>query len=301
MKDIHHERRQRLTGIALMCGAVALFAVLDTTAKYLSAQMPTAQIVAARYLTAFVLAFALVNPITHPRLAVTRRPSMQIIRSVLMLATTVLNFVAVRYLQLDQTLSIMFSAPFIVALLAGPFLGERLDWRRWTAICVGFCGVLLVTRPGLGGIHPAALLMVGAALCYAVYGIMTRALARTDSNETTLFYTNLVGAIVMVPVLPFVWTPPQDPFSWVLTVIMGFLGGLGHYLLILGHRLAPASVLSPFIYSQMIWMITLGYLVFGDVPNRWTLAGAAVVIASGLYLIHRERRRVIPPAPDVVV
>ena len=301
MKDIHHERRQRLTGIALMCGAVALFAVLDTTAKYLSAQMPTAQIVAARYLTAFVLAFALVNPVTHPRLAVTRRPSMQIIRSVLMLATTVLNFIAVRYLQLDQTLSIMFSAPFIVALLAGPFLGERLDWRRWTAICVGFCGVLLVTRPGLGGIHPAALLMVGAALCYAVYGIMTRALARTDSNETTLFYTNLVGAIVMVPVLPFVWTPPQDPFSWVLTVIMGFLGGLGHYLLILGHRLAPASVLSPFIYSQMIWMITLGYLVFGDVPNRWTLAGAAVVIASGLYLIHRERRRVIPPAPDVVV
>jgi len=301
MKDIHHERRQRLTGIALMCGAVALFAVLDTTAKYLSAQMPTAQIVAARYLTAFVLAFALVNPITHPRLAVTRRPSMQIVRSVLMLATTVLNFIAVRYLQLDQTLSIMFSAPFIVALLAGPLLGERLDWRRWTAICVGFCGVLLVTRPGLGGIHPAALLMVGAALCYAVYGIMTRALARTDSNETTLFYTNLVGAIVMVPVLPFVWTPPQDPFSWVLTVIMGFLGGLGHYLLILGHRLAPASVLSPFIYSQMIWMITLGYLVFGDVPNRWTLAGAAVVIASGLYLIHRERRRVIPPAPDVVV
>jgi drug/metabolite transporter (DMT)-like permease len=301
MKDHHHERRQRLTGIALMCGAVALFAVLDTTAKYLSAQMPTAQIVAARYLTAFVLAFALVNPITHPRLAVTRRLSMQVIRSVLMLATTMLNFIAVRYLQLDQTLSIMFSAPFIVALLAGPFLGERLDWRRWTAICVGFCGVLLVTRPGLGGIHPAALLMLGAAICYAVYGIMTRALARTDSNETTLFYTNLVGAIVMVPVLPFVWTPPQDALSWVLTAILGFLGGLGHYLLILGHRLAPASVLSPFIYSQMIWMITLGYLVFGDVPSGWTLAGAAIVIASGLYLIHRERRRVIPPAPDVVV
>ena len=302
MKDAQHERRQRLTGIALMCAAVALFAILDTTAKYLSAQMPTSQIVAVRYVTAFLLAFLLVNPVSHPQLAVTRRPAMQIIRSVLMLATTALNFIALRYLQLDQTLSIMFAAPFMVALLAGPFLGERLDWRRWVAICVGFAGVLLVTRPGLGGIHPAALLMFAAALCYAVYGIMTRALARTDSNETTLFYTNLVGVIFMLPVLPFVWTPPQDALSWVLMLLLGFLGGLGHYLLIVGHRLAPASVLSPFIYSQMIWMIALGYVVFGDVPNEWTLAGASIVIASGLYLINRERRRrVVPPAPDIVV
>jgi drug/metabolite transporter (DMT)-like permease len=106
----------------------------------------------------------------------------------------------------------------------------------------------------------------------------------------------------MLPILPFVWTPPQDGLSWVLMLVMGFLGGLGHYLLIVAHRLAPASVLSPFIYSQMVWMITLGYLVFGDVPNEWTLMGAAIVIASGLYLIHRERRRrFIPPAPDVVV
>lgn len=302
MKDIHHERRQRLTGIALMCGAVALFALLDTVAKYLSAQMPTSQIVAARYITAFLLALVLVNPITHPRLVVTGRPALQFVRSVLMLATTVFNFIAVRYLQLDQTLSIMFSAPFLVALLAGPVLGERLDWRRWAAIAVGFAGVLLVTRPGTGGIHPAALLMFAGALCYAVYGIMTRALARTDSNETTLFYTNLVGVVCMLPVLPFVWTPPQDVLSWALMLVMGFFGGLGHYLLIVAHRLAPASVLSPFIYSQMVWMIALGYLVFGDVPNEWTLMGAGIVIASGLYLIHRERRRrVIPPAPDVVV
>ncbi len=301
MKDVHHERRQRLTGIALMCGAVACFAFLDTTAKYLSAEMPTSQIVAARYISAFLLALILVNPVTRPRLMVTRRPVLQIVRSVLMLATTVLNFVALRYLQLDQTLSIMFSAPFLVALLAGRFLGESLDWRRWVAIVVGFAGVLLVTRPGMGGIHPAALLMFVSALCYAVYGIMTRALARTDSNETTLFYTNLVGVIFVLPILPFVWTPPGDALSAILMVVMGFFGGFGHYLLIVGHRLAPASVLSPFIYSQMIWMIMLGYFVFGDVPNYWTLAGAAVVIASGLYLIQREhRRRVIPPPPDMV-
>ena len=301
MKDLHLERRQRLTGIALMCGAVALFALLDATAKYLSDQMYTAQIVAARYVTAFLLAMVVVNPVTRPRLMVTRRPVLQIIRSILMLATTAFNFIAVRYLQLDQTLAIMFSAPFLVALLAGPVLGEKLDWRRWTAICVGFAGVLLVTRPGLGGIHPAALLMFAAALCYAVYGIMTRALARSDSNETTLFYTNLVGVMIMLPVLPFVWTPPQDALSWGLMLVLGFLGGLGHYFLIVAHRLAPASVLSPFIYSQMVWMIALGFIVFGDVPNGWTLVGASVVIASGLYLISLERRRrPIPPAPDIV-
>lgn len=301
MKDVHHDSRQRLIGIGLMCCAVALFALLDTTAKYLSHEMSTAQIVSARYITAFLLAMILVNPIRYPRMIVTRRPLFQVVRSMLMLATTALNFIAVRYLQLDQTLSIMFSAPFLVALMAGPFLGEKLDWRRWVAIIVGFGGVLLVTRPGLGGIHPAAFLMFAAACCYAVYGIMTRALARTDSNETTLFYTNLVGVICMLPVLPFVWEPPQDAFSWVLMLILGLLGGSGHYLLIIGHRLAPASVLAPFIYSQMIWMIMLGYFVFGDVPSHWTLAGAAIVIGSGLYLISRERRRrIIPPAPDIV-
>lgn len=301
MKDIHQESRQRLIGIGLMCSAVALFALLDTTAKYLSAEMSTAQIVSARYITAFILAMVLVNPIRYPRMMVTRRPLFQVFRSVLMLATTVLNFIAVRYLQLDQTLSIMFSAPFLVALMAGPFLGERLDWRRWAAIVIGFGGVLLVTRPGLGGIHPAAFLMFGAACCYAVYGIMTRALARTDSNETTLFYTNLVGVVCMLPVLPFVWETPQSGWSFVLMWVLGLLGGTGHYLLIIAHRLAPASVLSPFIYSQMIWMIILGFVVFGDVPNHWTLTGAAIVIGSGLYLISRERRRrPIPPAPDIV-
>jgi drug/metabolite transporter (DMT)-like permease len=301
MNDLQLEGRHRLTGIALMCGAVACFAFLDATAKYLSSEMPTLQIVWARYISAFLIALVFVNPLTRPRLLVTRRPVMQVTRSVLLLGSTVLNFMAVRFLQLDQTLSIMFSTPFLVAILAGPLLGESLDWRRWAAIGVGFSGVLLVTQPGAGGIHPAALLSLGGALCYAVYGIMTRALSRTDSNETTLFYSNLVGAVVMLPVLPMVWTPPEDALSTALMVVMGAFASLGHLMLIAGHRLAPASVLSPFIYSQMIWMIGLGYFVFGDVPNEWTLAGAAVVIASGLYLIHREhRRRAVPPAPDIV-
>jgi drug/metabolite transporter (DMT)-like permease len=301
MKDSQHERRQRLTGIALMCGAVACFACLDATAKFLNPHMPTLQIVWARYVSAFLLALLWINPVKEPRLVITSRPVLQVARSVLLLASTVLNFIALRYLQLDEALSILFSTPFLVAILAGSLLGERLDWRRWAAICVGFSGVLLVTRPGLGGIHPAALLSLGGALCYAFYGIMTRALSRTDSNKTTLFYSNLIGAVIMLPVLPFVWKAPDSFLLIALMVIMGVFASLGHYLLIVAHRLAPASVLSPFIYSQMVWMITLGYIVFGDVPNQWTLTGAAIVIGSGLYLIHRERRRrVVPLAPDIV-
>ncbi len=280
-----------------MCGAVACFAFLDSTAKYLSPYMATLQIVWARYTGAFLVALVLVNPVMRPRLVITSRPALQIARSVLLLGSTLLNFLALRYLQLDEALSIMFSAPFLVAILAGPMLGEHLGWRRWAAIGVGFTGVLLVTRPGFGGIHPAALLCLVSALCYAFYSISTRVLSRTDSNETTLFYSNLVGAAVMMPVVPFFWTTPNDPLVIALMMVTGVFGTLGHYLLIAGHRLAPASVLSPFIYTQLVWVIALGYSVFGDVPNHWTLAGAATVVASGLYLLHRERqRRVGSPA-----
>jgi drug/metabolite transporter (DMT)-like permease len=163
-------------------------------------------------------------------------------------------------------------------------------WRRWTAICVGFIGVLVVTQPGTGAFQPAALLSLTAALFYAVYSISTRILARTDSNETTLFYSNVIGAIALMPVVPFVWTPQTDPLVITLMVASGAMGSFGHYLLIAGHRLAPAAVLSPFIYTELVLVIALGYLVFGDVPSRWTLIGSAIVVASGLYLIHRERK-----------
>jgi drug/metabolite transporter (DMT)-like permease len=216
---------------------------------------------------------------------------MQIGRSVLLLASTLCNFVALRYLQLDQALALSFSTPFFVAALSGPILGEWVRWRRWTAIGVGFLGVLVVIRPGTGSIHPAAALSLSAALCYALYAITTRILARTDSNLTTLFYSNVVGALALIPVLPFVWTTPHDPLIIGLMFAAGALGAFGHYLLIAAHRLAPAAVLSPFIYTEIVLVIILGLVVFGDLPNRWTLAGASIVIASGLYMLHRERIR----------
>jgi len=281
--------RDRLTGIALMCGAVVLFACNDAVAKYLNGHMHTVQVVWARYMAAFVLALFMSNPIGRPQVMRTARPWLQLGRSGLLLGSTVLNFFALRYLQLDQAVAIIFCTPFIVAVLGGPMLGEWIRWRRWTAIIVGFCGVLLVTRPGAGGIHPAALLSLAAAICYAIYTISTRILSRHDSDDTTNFYSNLVGAAAICIAVPFFWTPQSDPKVLILMCTMGLFSGLGHYLLIVGHRLAPAAVLAPFIYTEIVWMIALGYLIFGDVPNSWTLAGVAVVIASGLYLLYRER------------
>ncbi|MBI2715373.1 MAG: DMT family transporter [Rhizobiales bacterium] len=288
--DIAHQRRQRLIGIALMCGAVALFAVLDTTAKYLNTQMDAMQITWARYTSALVLTLIVSNPLTHTDLLRTRSPKLQIARSVLLVASSALNFLALRWLQLDEALSIIFTFPFIVAIASGPLLGEWIGWRRWCAIGFGFGGVLLIARPGFGGMHPAALISLAATICYGFYAVITRIVSRVDSNQTSLFYANCIGALVMLPVIPFVW---QAPSNWAIALLMmatGVLGSLGHFFLIAGHRLAPASVLSPFVYTQLIWVVILGYLVFDHVPTGWTMAGAAMVIASGLYLLHRERR-----------
>jgi drug/metabolite transporter (DMT)-like permease len=291
MQDAHHERRQRLTGIALMSGAVACFALLDATAKYLNLHMDTLQVVWARYTGAFLFPFMVSNPWTRPGVMHTGRPALQIGRSMLLLLSTLCNFLALRYLQLDEAIAIIFSTPFFVAALSGPMLGEWVRWRRWTAIAVGFVGVLVIARPGTASFQPAALLSLMGALCYALYSISTRVLARTDSNETTLFYSNLIGAVAMMPVVPFVWVTPSDALVIALMVATGAFASFGHFLLIAGHRLAPAAVLSPFIYTELIWVIALGFLVFGDLPNRWTLAGSAIVVASGLYILHREQVR----------
>ena len=266
--DAVQERRRRLQAIALMCGACACFACLDASAKFLQGHVDTLQVVWARYASAFLLTFLVSNPLTRPGLIVTTRPRLQIGRSLLLL----------------------FSTPFFVTLLSGFVLGEWAGWRRWTAIAIGFSGVLLIARPGMGGMHPAALLCLGGAICYSIYNISTRVLARTDSNATTLFYSNFVGTVAALPALPFVWTTPHEPVVIVLMVLIGAFGSLGHYLLIAAHRLASASVLAPFIYSQLVWAITAGYLVFGQLPSEWTLAGAAIVIASGLYILFREHK-----------
>jgi len=278
-----------------MCGAVICFAGLDTTAKWLSHSTDPLLGVWARYVSSVVLVSLVVNPWSVPGLARTRRPWLQAGRSVLLLLSTVCNFFALQYLQVAQTTSIMFAAPLLVALAAGPLLGEWAGPRRLAAIGGGFVGVLIITRPG-AGMHPAALLCVFGTTCYAFYAISTRVLAASDSSATTLFYSGLAGVALLTPLVPFIWSTPS---LLVLSMMAatGVFGAVGHWLLILAHARAPAPVLAPFLYTQLIWVTILGYLVFGDVPDRWTLIGASVVIASGLYLLYRERGRRDPVRP----
>lgn len=283
--------RARLTGIGLICLALFCFTLLDTTAKWLGGRMDMIQVIWARFAGHFLLSFLFVNPWTVPGLLRTRRLGLQIFRSTLLLGSTAFNFAALRFLQLDQTSAIMFTTPFLIAVLAGPMLGEWLDWRRWMAIGVGFAGVLLVTRPGAGGIHPAAIFSLMAAACFALYSITTRMLAACDRPETTSFYTSLVGLVGASMPVAWFWTTPSEPLTIAGMVAIGAFGWLGHWVLIVAHRHAPAPVLAPFSYSQIIWMTLAGAIVFGDRPSAWTMAGAAVVIASGLYLLTRERQR----------
>jgi drug/metabolite transporter (DMT)-like permease len=286
--------RSRLIAVGLMCGAVLCFAMLDASAKWLSDHMDPLQVVFARYAGSMLLVSLLLNPWSRPGMLRTQRPLLQWTRSLLLLASTALNFFAIKYLQLAETVSIAFAGPLLVALVSGPLLGEWPGPRRLAAIAVGFLGVLVITRPGFGGMHPAALLSLLGTACYAFYALATRKLAAFDPPETTMFYSGAAGTLLMLPVIPFIWSMPQTTLTWVLMLAIGAFGGFGHWLLILAHRLAPATVLAPFIYSQIVWMIALGWFVFGQFPDRWTFAGAAIVIASGLYLLYRERVRAVP-------
>lgn len=286
--------RNRLIAIGLMCGAVLLFALLDASAKWLSGVIDPLQVVFARYAGSMILVLALLNPVSHPGILRTGRLRLQMLRSLLLLGSTALNFFALKYLQLAETVSIMFATPLLVALLSGPLLGEWPGPRRLVAIVIGFLGVLVITRPGLGGMHPAAFLSVGGCICYAFYSLATRMLSTVDPPETTMVYSGVAGTLAMLPLLPWFWTTPEGWLPWLLMFATGFFGGFGHWLLILAHRLAPATVLAPFIYSQIVWMIMLGWFVFGQFPDGWTFGGTAIVIASGLYLLYRERVRAKP-------
>jgi drug/metabolite transporter (DMT)-like permease len=281
----------RLKAIMLMCVAVTFFSCLDTSAKYLIAhsKLATAQVVWVRFMGQALLMLLIVGPWNIAGLLRTQKPGMQFARSLLMAATTACNFIAVQYLRLDQTVSIAFLAPLLVALLAGPFLGEWVGWRRMLAILTGFAGILIVVRPGFAEVHWAFAFSFASMLVYSVFMILTRKLAPYDPPLVTLFYSLLAGCVIGAPFAYAHWVWPDPGWLWLQLLSLGALGGTGHYLLILAYRLAPASSVSPFLYFQLLSMVSLGYIVFGDVPDFWTLLGSGVVILSGIYLVHRER------------
>ena len=279
--------RNRLVGIGLVSIAVFCFTALDAGAKWLGGVLPIMQVVWLRFLFQTLLSGAMLAP-THGRsLWRSRAPRLQLLRATMLGTMTCLNFIALRYLQLAETAAIFFISPILVALLAWWMLDERLDRGRWIAIVVGFAGVLLVLRPTGDGFHPAMLLSLTVSLMAAVFALLTRKLAAVDRAATTHFLSGLGATVALAPLAWLTWEPPAEPMQWAVLVLMGLAGGFGHYLLASAHRYAPASTLSPFNYTQIIWMIAVGYLVFGDVPSGAVVAGAAIVIASGLYLLWR--------------
>ncbi len=282
----------RLAGIALICAATILFSFLDTSAKYLStvAHVPVPQIIWVRFASnALLIVVAL-----GPRVTICSLPSRklwyQLLRSAFLLGSTAFNFLALQYLQLDQTATIFYLSPLAVAALAGPMLDEWIGWRRLMAICLGFSGVLFVTRPGFGGVHWAISFSFLSTLSYAFYSLFTRYLARYDSANTTLVYTPIAGAVFFAPLALMSWQTPQSTWMLLLLACTGLFGGLAHWLLILAHEKAPAPILAPFGYVNIVFMISFGYAVFSDVPTWWTLCGTTIIISCGIYLLFRERR-----------
>ena len=286
------DHRQTFKAIGLMVLATVCFAALDATAKYLVAEkgVPTSQVTWLRFAGHVVFSALVLWPFALRPSLRSAKPLIQVVRSCFMILTTALNFIALKYLQLDQTVTIFFLTPLLVAALAGPLLGEWVGWHRMLAIAAGFLGVLMVMHPGIGEVHWAMLLVLAATVGYALYNIATRYLAAFDPASVTQTYTPLVGVAVMTPFAFTDWQSPQELWLWLLFATLGFWGGLGHWLLILAHRMAPAAVLAPYIYLGLIWMSVAGFVVFGDLPTLWTLGGGGIVILAGLYLLARERK-----------
>lgn len=284
----------RFKAIALMMLAVSMFSALDTAAKYLVTRegIPVAQVVWARFIGQFMGLLVLVPAsglLSARELFTSRVPLLQFVRSILMVATTLLNFLALETLRLDQTVTIAFLAPLVVALLAGPLLGEWVGWRRLAAILTGFVGVVIAMHPDAAGFNFAVVYSLAAMLAYALFMLLTRHIAAMDPPMVTLFYSMFVGTFVGAPFAIADWHSPAGPKAWSLLAILGVLGGIGHWLFLHAYRLAPASSVAPFLYVQLLTMVGFGYFVFGDEPDRWTMTGAMIIIASGIYLVHRER------------
>ncbi|MFO1143328.1 MAG: DMT family transporter [Amaricoccus sp.] len=287
---------RRLHGIALVVLALLAFTGIDTCAKWLVLHgMATAEVVFVRYAVHLMLVVALVLPSGEPFLR-SRRPGPVVLRSLFLLGSTLLNFRALGSLPLTMTTAIMFTGPLWVCMLSIPLLGETVGPRRWTAILVGFAGILVAMRPWSGTLHWAVAFSFGAALCGALYSIFTRKLAGRDSTATQQFYAGLVATLGMAPFALGDWTWPSGPASWLAFLAIGCFGWGGHQLLIIAHRYAPASTLAPFSYTQIVWMTASSWLIFAQPPDGWILAGAAIVVASGLYIWLREASLYTVPA-----
>ncbi|MBS1188634.1 MAG: hypothetical protein H6R10_426 [Rhodocyclaceae bacterium] len=284
-----------LQGVFLAVNALFFFAALDAAAKYLTQTFSIPMLVWARYSVHCLLMVVFLAPRLGRRLVATRRPGRQLARAFLLLCCTSLGFGALSRMPLAETTATAFTTPLIVALLAGPWLHERLSPGQWLAVMAGFGGVLLIARPGGAVTVDGVTLALAAAACNAAYQILTRQLAPTENSIAMLFYTALVGSVVMTLLLPWYWAGPWPSATEALLICaLGVLGGSGHFLLIRAFRHAPASILSPCMYLQLVWAIILGAAVFAHWPDAFALLGGIVIVASGLYLGFSARYNAAP-------
>jgi drug/metabolite transporter (DMT)-like permease len=277
-----------LKAIALAVSATVLFGTSDTISKYLSASLPIVEFIWIRYVLFLVMAMILVRV---PRRSVRpRNPGLQITRGLCVVGSSILFVYGVRQLTMAQATTISFLSPLLITILSIPLLGEVVGPRRWAAVAAGMLGMLVVVRPGIGSFQPSVLFGVASAFCWALALIITRKISNSDAPQTTVLWSAAIGTAVLTLLLPFdaAWPTPKQ---LALSLVLGVLASAGQWVVILAHRFAPASLLAPFFYGQLLWVSVLGFLVFGNVPDTWTLIGAAIIITSGLYTAHRERVR----------
>ncbi|UYN93895.1 MAG: DMT family transporter [Enhydrobacter sp.] len=266
------------------------FASMDTLSKWVVADYPIGQMMWIRYAVFCVFAWLVVRPRGGLlRAARTQRPWLQGARALLAVVESAVFVLAFYYLPLADTHAVAATSPLIVIALGVLFLGERAGMARWIAVAAGFVGVLLIVRPGFKAFDWPLVLPLLGALLWGVYQIMTRLCARTDSSDTTLVWSAVVAFAATSVVGPWEWHPP-DALGWTLLLAIALLGALAHYALICALDHAEAGAVQPYSYTLLVWVAILGALVFGDIPDGWTMAGAAIVVASGLYTWRHDRR-----------
>ncbi len=276
-------------GILLVIAASFGFASMDAMSKILAQDHAILQILWFRYsvFTAFALAIARRRGVR--RTLISQRPWLQAFRALLLVVENAVFVLAFRYLPLADVHALGASAPLMVVALSVVLLGETVGIRRWSAVLVGFVGVLIIIRPGLQEIEWPLLIPLVGALMWALYQILVRLCSRTDGSDTTLLWSALVGLAATSVTGPFVWVPP-DREAWVLLVVLAVAGSLAHYALIKGLQLAEASAVQPYTYTLLVFAAFWGLAVFGDIPDTWTILGATIIVGSGLYTWYRERQ-----------
>lgn len=285
-------RQHPFTGFLLAASGLLLFACMDSCTKYLAAHYNVPYVVAIRYITQFVLMFAVLAPRHSGHLINTQRTSLVVVRAVSLSFASLFVGLALQRMPLAETTAINFLAPMLVVLLASPLLGEEIGTMGWIAAIGGFLGVLLIVRPG-SGLDTVGILFSLLAVCAnTTYQLLSRVLASTEKAITLLFYTALVGSIGFGLALPWFWENKMPSnLELGLFLLMGVSGGLGHYLFTSAFRYAPASLLAPANYLQLLWAALLGWLIFNNTPDHISILGMVIVAASGLIIALKSRRK----------